>query len=359
MKKPAALKRGDKIAIVSLSDGVLGEPFAKHEVVLLEKRLREEFGLNFAYMDNAKKGIEYLKKHPEARAKDLIQAFTDKNIKAIWTVLGGDDTFRILPFLMNDEFKKIVQENPKVFLGFSDTTNNHLMLYKLGLLTYYAPSLLADVAELGPEIFPYTKEWLMELFEPNTKKQIASSPVWYGERKSFGEDQLGVRRPEYPEKHGFEFVRGKGVVEGKLLGGCLDSLYEMLKYVRYDDQKEIFEKYPIFPEKEIWRDKVLFIETSEEKPTPEKYEKMLEALEARGVFEAISAMIVGKPQGEVYYEEYKNILLRFAEKYNLPFVYNLNFGHNAPRMVLPYGQKILINFDEQKITLVEEMVENG
>ncbi|MDO4611509.1 MAG: LD-carboxypeptidase [Candidatus Saccharibacteria bacterium] len=354
MNKPQRLQPGDKIAIVSLSSGILGEPFAKHELDLLERRLNE-LGLDFVYMDNAKKGMEYLKAHPEARAADLVQAFKDKSAKAVWTVIGGDDTFRTLPYLMNDEFKQLVAENPKIFIGFSDTTTNHLMFYKLGLKTYYGPSLFADLAELGPEILPYTKEWIYELFEPTEGKEVTISPVWYSERTSFGEDQLGVPRVENEETHGFEFF-GEGTIEGELLGGCLESLYEMLEYGRYEEQKEVFEKFPIFPEREEWKGKILFVETSEERPTPEKYEKMLMALENRGVFDEVVAIIAGKPQDEVYYDEYKAILARFAEKYNLPFVYNLNFGHAAPRLILPYGQKMRIDFGNRKINLVEEVV---
>jgi len=33
--------------------------------------------------------------------------------------------------------KKMVVENPKIYIGFSESTNNHLMLNKLGLMTYY------------------------------------------------------------------------------------------------------------------------------------------------------------------------------------------------------------------------------
>ena len=54
------------------------------------------------------------------------------------TIFGkGDDTFRTLPYLMTDDFQEIVKNNPKIFIGMSDTTNNHLMLYKMGLKTFY------------------------------------------------------------------------------------------------------------------------------------------------------------------------------------------------------------------------------
>jgi muramoyltetrapeptide carboxypeptidase LdcA involved in peptidoglycan recycling len=163
MIKPQKLQPNDKVAIVSLSRGVLGESFVAHELELGERRLNE-FGLRVEYMPNAKKGVEYIKKHPEARAGDLKTAFRDDSIKAIVCAIGGDDTFRTVPYLMDDpEFITLVEKKPKIFLGFSDTTINHLMFYKLGLQTYYGPSFLTDFAEFADEMLPYTKEYIEEL----------------------------------------------------------------------------------------------------------------------------------------------------------------------------------------------------
>ncbi|MGE5677620.1 MAG: LD-carboxypeptidase, partial [Pseudomonadota bacterium] len=126
MNKPKALVKGDRVAIVSLSSGMLGEEFNRHEVARGLKRL-EEFGLEAVFMPNSLKGIEYLKKHPEARAQDLKEAFMDDSIKGIICAIGGDDTYRLLPYLMEDEeFKRKVAEKPKLFTGYSDTTINHL-----------------------------------------------------------------------------------------------------------------------------------------------------------------------------------------------------------------------------------------
>ena len=102
MIKPYKLNKGDKVAIVSLSRGLLGMPFCKHELDIAIKRLKE-FDLIPVIMPNALKDIDYLKEHPEARAKDLKQAFMDKEIKAIICAIGGDDTYKTIPYLMEDE----------------------------------------------------------------------------------------------------------------------------------------------------------------------------------------------------------------------------------------------------------------
>ena len=84
-----------KIAIVSLSSGILGEEFAKHEVEIGLKRL-EEYGLEVVMMPHAQSGIEYVKNHPKERAEDLLAAFADDSIDMIITAIGGDDTYKLL-----------------------------------------------------------------------------------------------------------------------------------------------------------------------------------------------------------------------------------------------------------------------
>jgi len=356
MIKPSKLRAGDKVAIVSLSSGVLGESFAAHELDLGEERLRE-LGLQFEYMPNSRKGIEYIKNHPEARADDLKRAFADDSIKGIICAIGGDDTYKTIPYLLDDpKFVESVKNNPKIFLGFSDTTNNHLMFYKLGLQTYYGQAFLSDFAEFAEEMLPYTKAWSSELFNPSAGKEIVSSPVWYEERQGFGPDQVGINRVSHKETHGFEVLRGSGAIKGELLGGCVESLYDQITGSRYADEKEIIAKYEIFPTVEQWRGKILFAETSEEKPSPEKLRKMLTTLCRTGVFDAVVGVLVGKAQDEVFYEEYKKEWLNISEEYNLPILYNINVGHAAPRGILPYGGSVSIDLDSARIFLEEPLV---
>ena len=70
------------VAVVSLSAGVLGESFAKHELDIGAKRLAD-YGLNVRFMPHALAGIEYIKNHPEDRAADLLAAFRDPEIDMI------------------------------------------------------------------------------------------------------------------------------------------------------------------------------------------------------------------------------------------------------------------------------------
>ena len=79
---------------------------------------------------------------------------------------------------------------------------------------------------------------------------------------------------------------------------------------------------------------------------------MLETLQEKtGVFDEAAALIVGKPMDETYYDEYKAIYQELAEKHQLPVVFNLNYGHGNPRMILPYDMPMRIDFDKHETTL--------
>ena len=358
MFKPQKLNKGDKIAIVSLSKGLLGMPFCKHELDIAIKRLKE-FGLQPVIMPNALKDMEYIKKHPEARASDLKQAFMDESIKAIITAIGGDDSYKTIPYLMEDnEFIEAVKNNPKIFTGFSDTTNNHLMLNKLGLSTFYGPCLLVDIAELDNEMLAYTKYYFEKYFMNESSFEIKSSPVWYSDRKSYGPEEIGKPREIHQEQHGFETINGSGVVTGKLYGGCLDSLYDIYTSERYGNENEIYTKYNILPTLDEWKEKILFIETSEEKMHPDKLEKILNFFKNIKILECVRGVIVGKPIDEKYYEEYKEVYRKVFSDLNTPILFNVNFGHSVPRCIIPYDAEATIDYDDRRIFINSPIFEN-
>ena len=101
------------VALVSLSAGTIGEDFVKHEVNIGLKRL-EQFGLNVKIMPHAMKGIEYVKNHPKERANDLLAAICDEEVDMILCAIGGDDTYRLLPYLFkNNELKEAIEKAVK------------------------------------------------------------------------------------------------------------------------------------------------------------------------------------------------------------------------------------------------------
>ena len=338
------------VGIVSLSSGIIGESFIRFETDIGVRRLRE-YGLNVKFMPHALMGLDYVKAHPEKRAEDLLQAFRDPDIDMILCAIGGDDTYRLLPYLFDhNELADAVTD--KVFLGFSDTTINHLMLHKVGLNTFYGQAFLPDICELSPEMHPYTRKFFEELISTGTVKEITPSDVWYEERKSFEPDQVGKTLIDHPNA-GFELLQGAPVFSGKILGGCIDSMYDFFNGERYEDMPILCEKYHLFPDTEDWKGRILLLESSEEKASPEKYQQLLEYLKERGVFEAVSGVLVGKPMDETYAQEYRQLLVQVINKPDLPVVFNLNIGHAMPRCIIPFGIEAVVDVDNQIIKFTE------
>ncbi len=333
------------ITIVSLSRGILGEDFIKHELDLGIKRLKE-YGINVRFSENALKGPDYVEEHPELRAKDLVEAFKS-DTDMILCAIGGDDTYRLLPYLFeNDELKNTVSN--KIFLGFSDTTINHFMLHKVGLKTFYGQSFLADICEIDKDILPYTKKYFEELLTTGTIHKITPSDVWYKSRSDFSVEAMDTSM-EAHKNNGFELLQGEPVFAGKVLGGCIDSIYDIFNVDRYSDTVEMCWKYELFPALEDWKNRILLLESSEEKPTPEKYAKMLQALKDYGVFDVISGVLIGKPDDEVYFKEYKEILKKVINNPLLPIVTNINVGHATPRCIIPFGVEAVVDVNKQEI----------
>ena len=334
------------VGIVSLSSGIAGESFIRFEANIGIRRLKE-YGLNVKFMPHALMGLDYIKAHPEKRAEDLLQAFRDPEIDMILCAIGGDDTYRLLPYLFDhNELADAVTD--KIFLGFSDTTINHLMLHKVGMNTFYGQAFLPDICELSSEMHPYTRRYFEELISAGTIKEITPSNVWYEERKCFEPDQVGKPLIAHTDS-GFELLQGGPVFSGRILGGCIDSLYDLFNGERYADMPVLCEKYHLFPDAEDWKGRILLLESSEEKPSPEKYRQALEYLKERGVFEAVSGVLVGKPMDEAYAQEYRQLLIRVMERNGLPVVFNLNIGHAMPRCIIPFGVEATVDAEKQVI----------
>ena len=141
MLKPRRLKRGDRIAAVTLSWGGPGKYPHRYEVG--KRQFEEVFGLSVVEMAHTLSEPDWIAKNPQARAEDLMSAFADSSISGIISTIGGDDSIRILPFLD----LSIIRANPKAFVGYSDTTVSHLACYKAGLSSFYGPAFMSGFAE--------------------------------------------------------------------------------------------------------------------------------------------------------------------------------------------------------------------
>lgn len=68
----------------------------------------------------------------------------------------------------------------------------------------------------------------------------------------------------------FELLQDPPVFPGKILGGCIDSIYDFFDGEWYADMPLLCEKYRLFPDLEDWKGRILLLESSEKKMFPEK-----------------------------------------------------------------------------------------
>ena len=339
MIKPEKLKKGDKIAVVSLSWGGLGDEELIHKYYIAKERLEKDFGLEVIAMPHALKGSEFVYNHPELRAKDLMDAFKDNSIKGVFCAIGGDDSVRILPYIDYETIKN----NPKIFMGYSDTTVSHFMLNKAELVSYYGPSIMCEFGEYV-KMFDYTKEAVENiLFKDTVNYEVKSSEYWSNEFVPWKKENINHQKRLVKEEHGYEVLSGSGITKGVLLGGCIDVFPMILET-------------EIWPKADLWKDKIMLIETSEEKMSPSYLLYYLRNLGAQSILNNIKGIIVGKPQDETFYEEYKEVYLKIIKEFNcenLPIIYNVNIGHAFGTGLLPLGIEYELDLDNKTIKFLE------
>ncbi|HOG15489.1 MAG TPA: LD-carboxypeptidase [Candidatus Absconditabacterales bacterium] len=339
LKIPKKLQRGSKVAIVSSSWGGPGTIPNRYNNGI--KQLKEQFGVEIIEMENAKKDPEFVYNNPKKRAEDLMNAFLDPNIDAIFSSIGGDDSIRILPYIDFD----IIKNNPKIYMGYSDSTITNFICYKAGIRSYYGPSIMAGFGENGG-MFEYMIESVEKtLFSNEIIGEIKpNTSGWTNEFLDWGNPKnLNIKRKLNPNT-GWRFIQGGGIVEGELLGGCVDVFYFMWGT-------------EIWPDKDEWKGKILFIETSEENISEDNFERILRTMGIQGILENLNGIIVGRAQNE---KNYDNSLLKIINGefglYNLPIITNMDFGHTDPVFVLPIGAKMTLDFDNKKVFINESGV---
>lgn len=214
--KPKRLQAGDKVATVSPSWGGAGDPELRWRYEQGVQRLKEIFGLEVIAMPNSLKGSGYLYKYPQARAEDLMTAFTDNSINGIIANIGGEDSIRLLPYI---DFE-VIRKHPKILMGYSDVTMSHLFCHKAGISSFYGPAILTDFAE-NVEMDPYTIEMVKRtLFSNEVIGEIQPAKQWTSERLEWDARNKDQRRKLQRNK-GYEVLQGTDVVQGRLIGGCI------------------------------------------------------------------------------------------------------------------------------------------
>ncbi len=354
--RPRVLKAGDTIATISLSWGGAGA--LPHRYEQGKRQLQEAFGLNVIETPHALEKPDALRDHPERRLDDMMWAFQNPDVKAIICNIGGDDTNRLIR-LMTPAHDEIIRGNPKIFMGFSDTSVNHFMCYRAGLASFYGGCVLFTFAENGG-IPAYTIDNMKRtLFGTEPVGALPESPEFIVDTIDWNIQPPVVRRrrPGTP----WRYINGRKTARGRLIGGCFDSLIDSL------NGTELW-----LPAAE-YEDTILFLETCEEMPPPAQVKRWLRLLGVQGILDRVNGILFARPGNDIWknpadadawiarYPEYDAALLDACREFgrtDLPIVTNMDFGHTMPQLILPYGALCEINPDRKIVSILDSAVQS-
>lgn len=337
MIKPKRLKTGDTIAAISLSSGMAGDPDILWRYEQGKKQL-SDFGFRVVELELTLAGSQVIYNNPKLRAESLHTALLDPNIDGIVATIGGIDSYRIFEYINLE----ILKNNPKVFIGYSDTTSIHQMFQLAGVISFYGPCLLVDFAENGG-VYDFTKEVFQNiLMKDSINYSFPWRKEWTSQFLSWDIENKNKLR-ELNRDEGMIILQGHGSAEGRLIGGCLEVL-SMLRGTS------------LYPDKEKFKNGILLLETSEIHPDPILFEMELRTMGVMGNLQLLNGILVGKPQENRYFKEYQQSIIKILKEFNLedlPVMYNCNFGHTEPKWTLPLGINVRIDLEKEFITLLE------
>ena len=335
---PPPLEPGDRIAVVAPSSNPRAE--FPHVYDLGLERLREVFDLEPVEFPTASMENDHLLEHPEERARDLEEAFADTDIRGVITVIGGNDQVRILEHLD----REVLRENPTRFYGYSDNTQLALTLWNLGIVSYYGPSLMAELAMDGG-LFDHAVEYAERAFFEESFGRLEPAAEFTDEPGDWTDPDALERPRETEPNPGWTWLGGERSVEGRLWGGCLESI----------DQRLLADRD--LPDPDALEGAILALETSEEVPDPAWVTGVLRALGERGLLERFDGVLVGRPAAqshresrppewrETYRERQREAIATVFERYNpaAPIVTDVDFGHTWPTTPIPIGGRVEID----------------
>ncbi|MFE1320680.1 S66 peptidase family protein [Kitasatospora phosalacinea] len=338
---PPKPRPGDRIAIVSPGFAGPGAFPLPHELGL--RRLREEYGLEpVEYPATRKLGAT-----PAERAADLHAAFADPGVTAVMATLGGDDQITVVPHLDAE----LIRANPKPFFGYSDNTNLLDFLHRQGVVSYHGAAVMTQLGR-PHAVHPLTDASLRAaLFDGGAYEltEAADTSTVIGR---WEDPATFAREPAAEPATGWHWHRPDRVVEGTSWGGNL----EILHWMAAADRLRPAEQHA---------GGVLLLETSEELPGATEVFRMLRNLGERGLLRRFPAVLVARAMAwsfehphdatarARYRAEQRAAVLRALDAYapDTMAVFDVDFGHTEPQLVLPYGGLIRVDGPARRITV--------
>jgi muramoyltetrapeptide carboxypeptidase len=302
-RRPAALARGDRIAIVSPAS-----PIAREELDAGAAELRR-LGYVPVYDDSVlAREAGYLSGTPRRRADAFMRYWSDPGVAALIATRGGFGSVHLLPLLDRAQ----VSATPKLFIGYSDNTS---------ILSWLT-------CQCG----------MTALHGPMLDRRLSHGPAGYDERSFLALVQGGQGLEMTPE--GLLALR-EGEADGPLFGGTLTQLVASFGT-----------PYAFDPPAGC----LLFIEDVNERPY--KIDRMLTQLHLSGVLSRARALVFGEMRGcdepgdEV---SARAVIDRLTREFAGPVILGFPSGHTSgPIWTLPLGARVRVTTRPRPSVLVED-----
>lgn len=246
------------------------------------------------------------------RAADIMEMFKDKKVDMILCVRGGYGAMRLLPYM---DFN-IIRKNPKIIMGYSDiTVLLNSIAQETGLITFHGPTLNSNFNDQET-----LKSFLFSISNGNRPYEINN-----------GDKELIAHN-------------GKDSVDGVLAGGNLSLIVSTLGT----------------PYEINFKDKIIFIEEVGEQPY--RIDRMLTQLLLSGRLQQAKGIILGQftdCDKKIKEEDDFNLNQVLKDRIlslNKPLFTNFMSGHDYPKLTLPIGAKIRMNFNKNCIEILEPII---
>lgn len=308
--KPKKLKPGDVIGIISPASSPDDLSKINSGIEYLEKLgYRVEVGKHVGMQEG------YLAGNDQQRLTDIHSMFSNKMINAIFSIRGGYGSGRLLDKIDY----KLIRNNPKIFVGYSDICALQMAFYsKCGLVTFAGPMVAVDFHD---EVSPFTEEVFWRTITSNKK----------------------IGRLANPRNEKF-YVLHKGRALGRIIGGNLSILTSLIG-------TEYFPKI---------KDSILLLEDINE--APYRIDRMFNQLRLNKVFKQIRGVILGhfvncvEPDPEKKSFTLNEVIIEYFQNLKLPVIYNVKHGHIKDNLTIPFGIKCVLNTSKGFIEITENAV---
>jgi muramoyltetrapeptide carboxypeptidase len=322
---PNKLKVGDEVRVIApaMSYSIFSE-----ELKTIANKRFEDLGLKLTFGKHINEKNDFTSSSVESRIEDLHEAFSDKNVKAIFTAIGGANSNQLLKYIDWE----LIKNNPKIFCGFSDiTTLNNSIFAKTGLVTYSGP----HYSTFGQKLhFDYTLDHIKKFLMNSDPIEIKPSESWSDDSWYKDQDKRNLT------KNDGWLVINEGKANGTILGAnlCTFNLLQGTEYMPDLDNS------------------VLFLE-DDYLTNPDTFDRDLQSLIHLPDFNKVKGIVIGRFQSKsnVTNNLLTQIIKTKKELNNIPVIANVDFGHTDPKITLPIGGTVEldVNSTNSKITILE------